>query len=64
MIYFIWISQEEDKIGDKKLLDMDVEMEVDEDKRSLDVDDDKKMVDKDKKFFIVDLCEAAEDVDE
>ena len=45
-------------------MDMDVELGVDEDKRSLDVDDDKKMVDKDKKFFIVDLCEAAEDVDE
>ena len=47
---------------------MDVELEVDEDKRPLDLDEDKKMVDvevdKNRKLLIVDLCEAVEDVDE
>ena len=62
------VDAEEDKTGDKKLLYMDVEFKVDEDKRPLYVDVDKKMVDvevdKNRKLLIVDLCEAAEDVDE
>ena len=55
------------KIGGKIWMDMDVELGVDENTRSLDVDEDKKMVDvevdKDKKLLIVDLDEVVEEVD-